>query len=376
MVEQSSGADPLWPGPRDLAARLDRLEERLAELEGLRPAVESALVAQASRIEAVLSAARRDLAETTVGDHVRAALAGAAADAEDRIARVQAAVAASAAPLEALTGAVESLHGRLEQVVDEAAEDRTEVQRLVDEVGRLAGQHEPAMQQLRTATERAIDEVRGAADAAVAQVVERLEAAGQRADRAVAAIDGLRDGVREHLEDLERRTTVERARLTGAFVEQLADGLTRRERKRLAKRLEVPEPAPPPPADAPAEDSAAEAERAEAEPAGTAPVPPEPTPDPEPAPVTPPSTPPLRRVQPSRRSRPVRSAATAPQDPAALRRTLAAVRGLGQARQSALIDRFGTLEAVRDASDVELLEVRGIGPSLLPAIRDAVAGTE
>ena len=383
-VGQAAGSDPLWPGPRDLAARLDRLEDRLADLEGLRPAVEAAMVAQASRIEAVLSAARRDLAETVVGDHLRSALAQALADGEDRLAEVQAAVAASTTPMEALAGAVESLHERAAAVVDDATDNREEVGRLVEQVAHLGEQHDAALAQLRTATDRAIDQIQQTATDATAAVAARLEEAGRRSERAVEAIQGLQEAVTAQLDDLERRATLERARLTGAFVEQLADGLTRRERKRLAKRLEVPEPAPLPPAEpapepepAPAPAAGPTAADVPAPPSSDADAPPAAATDPAApeAPATPP-TPPVRRVQPSRRTRPVRATASTPQDPAATRRALAAVRGLGQARQSALIDRFGTLAGIRDASDDELLEVRGIGPSLLPAIRDAVGTSD
>lgn len=435
MDEQSPGAAPLWPGPHDLAARLDRLEQRLADLEGLRPAVEGALVAQASRIESVLAAARRDLAETAVGDHVQAALARAMADGDDRLAEVRSALATSTAPVEALAGAVEALHDLVTQVATDAAEDRRAVRELLARVEAVPGAvddglarvvaaleeqrsvadqdrqalrdlQQDAIEQLRVATTDAVDEVRRAAAGATDRVAARLDEAGGRLERAVASLGAAEGAIGEHLAEADRRATLERARLTGAFVEQLADGLSRRERKRLARRLEVPEPAPPPdPTPPPAPPAGPRPDRPvdedpdthrDAAPvtAGSTSVPVSaqpaadtttmPSSSTNGAPTTDaaarapacseeaPAAPARRRVRPSRRSRPVRATASAPGDPAAVRRALAAVRGLGPARQSALIDRFGSLEAIRDASDEELLELRGIGPSLLPGIRDAV----
>ncbi len=49
---------------------------------------------------------------------------------------------------------------------------------------------------------------------------------------------------------------------------------------------------------------------------------------------------------------------------------LAGVRGLGPAKQSALLDTFGSLEAIRGASVEELAAVKGVGPALATAIRE------
>lgn len=433
MGEQPSNGAPLWPGPMDAAARLGRLEQRLAELEQLRPAVESALVAQAARIEAVLSRVRGDLAEAArshvtaareatgeaaaVGERVQAALARVAADGDDLLAEVQAAMRTTAGPVEALTGAVEALHVVVTELQAQAAQDRRAVQQLADRVGELAtsveeglaavtdalaqqgeaaagdraslrdqqeAQAERLQVRLRDTAAAAVEEVRHAADRTAGEVTERLADVGARLQQTVAAVSAVEDTVTDHLSELDRRAALERARLTQAFVEQLAEASSRRERRRLAKRLEVPEPAPDRPAEpAPAEPAPAarasggaspdpvdDAERRliaddvpswESTKVGTEVVDDDATP------------PPARsRARPSRRARPVRRTASDPQDPAAVRRALAAVRGLGPARQSALIDRFGSLEAIRAASDDDLLSVAGIGPALLPGIRDAV----
>jgi hypothetical protein len=52
---------------------------------------------------------------------------------------------------------------------------------------------------------------------------------------------------------------------------------------------------------------------------------------------------------------------------------LDAVKGLGPARRQALLDRFGDEQALRDASVEELTEVRGVGPRLAQAIKDALS---
>jgi predicted flap endonuclease-1-like 5' DNA nuclease len=62
-----------------------------------------------------------------------------------------------------------------------------------------------------------------------------------------------------------------------------------------------------------------------------------------------------------------------PQAPAGRRGTgLSSVKGLGPAEREALLDRFGSEQGLRDASIDELTEVRGIGPGLARAIKDAL----
>jgi hypothetical protein len=56
----------------------------------------------------------------------------------------------------------------------------------------------------------------------------------------------------------------------------------------------------------------------------------------------------------------------------AARTELPAVKGLGPAKRDALLARFGDAEGVRRASVEELTEVRGIGPALARAVKDAL----
>jgi predicted flap endonuclease-1-like 5' DNA nuclease len=51
---------------------------------------------------------------------------------------------------------------------------------------------------------------------------------------------------------------------------------------------------------------------------------------------------------------------------------LSSVKGLGPARREALLERFGSEQGMRDASIDELTEVRGVGPTLARAIKDAL----
>lgn len=364
MVEQtSSNGAPLWPGPTDVSARLDRLEKRLGELEGLRPAVESALVAQAGRIESMLAGARRDIGEAaTVDDRVRSVVAGLSADAEDRHDALLSAVGATREPVESLAAAVDALHVEVAGLRGQATD--------ADEV-------DAARAALEEAITAGVDAVRRAGEAAVAAVSTRLDTAVERMGELLARVGALEDALTHHLDELDRRQADERARLTQAFAEQFADGLSRRDRRRLARRLEVPEPA----AGTAVAPAAGRVVSSPTTVPATTPVragrPPAAVDDGQdvqaddvPAPdVAGPPAP----VRPSRRDRPVRPTASDPTDPAAVRRALATVRGLGPARQSALIDHFGTLEAIRDASDDDLLAVHGIGPALLPGIRDATA---
>lgn len=55
------------------------------------------------------------------------------------------------------------------------------------------------------------------------------------------------------------------------------------------------------------------------------------------------------------------------------RAALAEVRGVGPAKQDALLARFGSLEKIRAASPDEIATVKGIGPTLATAIKDELS---
>ncbi|HSK22367.1 MAG TPA: helix-hairpin-helix domain-containing protein [Egicoccus sp.] len=52
---------------------------------------------------------------------------------------------------------------------------------------------------------------------------------------------------------------------------------------------------------------------------------------------------------------------------------LADIRGLGPNRRDALLERFGSVEAIRDADVSELTEVPGVSPGLAKAVKDHLA---
>lgn len=52
---------------------------------------------------------------------------------------------------------------------------------------------------------------------------------------------------------------------------------------------------------------------------------------------------------------------------------LAEIRGLGPSRREALLARFGSIEAIRDAELTELTEVPGVSPGLAKAVKDHLA---
>lgn len=52
---------------------------------------------------------------------------------------------------------------------------------------------------------------------------------------------------------------------------------------------------------------------------------------------------------------------------------LADIRGLGPNRRDALLERFGSVEAIRDADVSELTEVPGVSPGLARAVKDHLA---
>lgn len=58
---------------------------------------------------------------------------------------------------------------------------------------------------------------------------------------------------------------------------------------------------------------------------------------------------------------------------AAARSALAQIKGVGPAKQEALLHAFSSLEAIRDASLGELSQVQGIGPSVARRVKDALS---
>ncbi|MDX1509937.1 MAG: helix-hairpin-helix domain-containing protein [Nitriliruptorales bacterium] len=58
---------------------------------------------------------------------------------------------------------------------------------------------------------------------------------------------------------------------------------------------------------------------------------------------------------------------------AAARARLGAIKGVGPAKQDALLKKFKSLEAIRDASIEELSSVDGVGPTAAKTIKDALA---
>lgn len=379
--------------------RLDRLEQRVADLARV---VEAGLVAQARRVEAVVGTARRELVET-MRDHsdvveattraVREVLAEAAprsvepsasvVDDTDVVADLRDELQEDRLTLrEGLRREVEDLRSRLSEDVHGV---RDQVQALVEQAVQP-----PARDENEDGGEAMDDRVRQLVD----QVTGGLAAAERRLGETLDSLREVQESLVAHLVDRDRQVALERAQLTRAFVEELAGALSKRDRRRIARRLDVDrvatsdwwdrtEEATPSTTDTPVPPTVPVVR-----PASDPPSPDEVAPDPAVAPDGEPAVAPddeldlpaddeadeddRPRVQPSLGTRPVHPRASTPRDPAAMRRTLAAVRGLGPARQAALIAAFGSLDELREASDDELLAVRGIGPSLLEPIRSVL----
>ena len=68
------------------------------------------------------------------------------------------------------------------------------------------------------------------------------------------------------------------------------------------------------------------------------------------------------------------AAASAETDADDLHDFLASIKGIGPAKQDALVERFGSLEAIRAADVSELADVKGIGPSMARRIKDELGG--
>lgn len=366
----------------DLQDRVARLEHQLSDavasvervlpgLQGLRTTVESAMVAQARRVETVVAAARQAMQDAahdqSAAEDIRELLEAAT---EDRH-RIRGLLD----HVDRLSAVVEGGIGEVAEAVREQREDwdatltlaRRQIQQDTDELrAQLRSTIRALSEELRdaiglardqftsTATEQAdhLETVMHGSTVAATERVQavvdgleiRLGGIEERLDAATGALDTAQRTLAQDLAERRQQVAAERAALTSAFAEQLVEGLSRRERRRLVRHLEVPEPGTPPALVVP---------RSRAAPFRSAP---------------------FRSALPVQ-SQPVDPSAPDPSDDrdvTAARRTLAAVRGLGPAKQSALIDAFGSIEALRSASDDDLLAVRGIGPALLAPIRDAV----
>jgi uncharacterized coiled-coil protein SlyX len=418
--------------------------------------VQGALAAQANRIEQLLAGLRAELgrqeapappdltdlegridawrADTARQSDLFAQFVGRLDDGLDALKSTAEEVAARVA--DGMEAAIADQHATVRAALDDLREATVAAAAAIDTAAAEAASE--LRRQSTVAAARIDEQGTSAADA----IDLRIAGAREQVDRLVTSLTGLERVFLGYLEDHDRRAAIERADLVRQFVEQLAAGLTRRERRRLARKLEIPDvaeevdedvaerlrevvsrsasasfPLPPERREAPLAKPPVSPPRAPAEPV-SAPSPPTSTtallggvtssagsagsaradvavaaidPPPTPATTRPVATtaplpahagtspvegdeghPDPPRVQASRRKRPVRDRSSRPGDPAHVRRALAGVRGLGPAKQSALIDRFGTLEAIRAATDGELLALPGIGPSLVTAIREAL----
>jgi hypothetical protein len=245
------------------------------------------------------------------------------------------------------TTLVAELHRAIERLVDDQTASLDEVVTGVTGVGERITAAVADVRGGIEASRTELDRALAAVDAKGEDLEARLSGvvdgfSGQFRDQAAAATAGLEaatSGLSElssRLDEMERsvvegigahdeRLDRERTRLLRDLVDQLAEGLSRRERKRLAGKLEVPT--------ARGVTSAV-----------SSPLPAKPSPEPS-------------LVEP---------ASTEPSIP--LADLLAEVKGVGPAKQAVLLDAFGDPEAIRSATVDELAAVRGISPRLAEAI--------
>lgn len=471
----------------------ERVEALRSVSDEVRRAVEAAaqrIVGEVDRAHALSGEGAEDVADrmAEVGSLIEARLSAFALQSDDAIDQLRAAVSANRLPTESLSAAVDSLQAEVEQGRRQAERDRQTVAELTasvealtaaqrDQVDRLAAmlaEQRASMREESAADRRAFVAVSNESAALVADTMqERLREGEARIDRAMAAITRMEANVVDHLERRELQAQDERVALVELLVEQLLDGISRRDRRKLGRQLEeraaatparrparpatsttapaprrTPDPAPTPVAPTPAastpapaatperraeppvEVEAAEevaesveeadvqaaevvdveaaqeveeveevAASAEDGPADDEPSPfaPQPRwgdasaaappivrksraahpPAPVPAPAPPgtgadteatPVIPPTRARGPKARMSPKVSARRALTD----REVLGRVKGLGTTRQSMLLDTFGSLDGIRDASDEDLLACRGIGPALVEQLREVL----
>ncbi len=435
-------------GRQDTTDAIDRLESGVAERvdaigsvgDDVRRAVESAaqqIVSQVDRAQALSGEGTDHVAHrmAEVEAMIEARLRAFASQSDDAIDQLRAAVSASRLPTESLSAAVDGLQAEVEASRRQAEQDRLTIAELTQRVEELTTSQQGQVERLATmldeqrasmeeaaATDRrAFVAVSNEAAALIADTMqERLDKGEARIERAMDAISRLEATVVDHLERRERQAQGEREALTTMFAEQLLDGISRRDRRRLGRQLEERAAAAPssrsaartPAAAAPAQAAAPAPAPAAATPAPAPAAAPAPEPEPEPSPFAPPAEPdapaapsaappivrksrtahppapvpapappatggstepapsvrPPRNAGPRTRMSPKVSARRALTD----REVLARVKGLGAARQSLLLDTFGSLDGVRAASDDELLACRGIGPALVEQLREVL----
>jgi hypothetical protein len=317
----------------------------------------AAVTAGHEELRTALAATRDDLA-AAVTDAVAAWQAereAARGDAREALADLRDAVSAASTAVQEAAGQAGETVTRSAARAAEAAHDA--VTRIVDT---LDEQTEHAASELDEVLARASVAAREHADSTLAGVEVRLAATTDQVDEIAGTLTALERVFLRYLEEHDRRAAIERADLVRQFVEQLAEGLTRRERRRLARKLEVPEPVEPP-------DDVAERLREVVESAAerTFPVSRERVPPRAPAPPGD-DGPDVDDAEPDEVG--TDGSETVTDDV-----VLAEVRGLGPAKRAVLLERFGSVDAVRAAPDDELLAVPGVGPALLAELRRALS---
>lgn len=267
-----------------------------------------------------------------------------------------------------VVGLAERVRRNLQELLREFREEAHQA------VGQLGDRAEASATMASSSLAEAVAAAAGRIHMVTDSLDTRLDQMERRLGEATASVDAVEQTLADQLNDQRRQVVIERAVLTQSFVEQLAGSLTRRERRRLAQRLDptalasavvdVEQATSPPPGglqvSISGQQPTAAAEPDVAQEPDESGVPAEVVGD---VPEDPPSwDPPARR-------RVVRA-------PDHLRAVLEPVRGLGEARRDALVERFGSVSALGAAEDDQVLEVRGVGPALLAAIRQVVDGDE
>jgi hypothetical protein len=280
-----------------------------------------------------------------------------------------------------VVGLAERVRRNLQELLREFSEEAHQA------VGKLGERAEASATSAASSLADAVTAAAGRIHVVTDSLDTRLDQMERRLGEAAASVDAVEQSLAQQLDEQRRQVVIERAVLTQAFVEQLAGSLTRRERKRLAQRLDPTALA----------GAVVDVDRATSPPPGGLHVSvPEGTlrttslgtrPRSTPRPVSPPRSAEAPTAAEGLGDIEALDLAATPEDPPSwerparrrvvrapdhLRVILEPVRGLGEQRRELLVERFGSVAALRDADDDDVLEVRGVGPALLAAIRQAI----